>query len=500
MQLRKLALPFIGWMLVSSLAQAQGAVPEEQFSANRFFPATGADNYLMVDGALTVGNLAPTARITLDYAHRPFVLYTARCTSAAATDCEVEESQINVVDYMFTTNMSGSITFMDRFQVGLLLPLVQSAGDSFAARTGPRLRALGIPYVFIPGGHAFGLGDLRLTGKAHLLGKGVEGFQLGAVAYMTFPLGSATTDNRYIGHDGFTGGGHLAAEYRVGSVFRAALNLGGVYRPEKTSLSTTVGSEMTYGVAGELRATELVGVIAELNGATRFSSELDENPLELLLAGTLDVGDFKFTLGPGIGLISGVGIPNFRVVGGAGWAPHGLDADGDGIEDAADQCPTEPEDKDNSADDDGCPEADNDGDGFDDTADRCPDEAEDKDGVEDTDGCPDRDNDGDGIQDGYDSCPMEAEDKDGDRDDDGCPDDDKDRDGVPDSADKCVDEPEDTDGFGDEDGCPETDFDGDTIPDDTDQCPDEIEDADGFEDEDGCAEEGGPPPAAKAKR
>lgn len=486
MPLRRFVLSFIGWMLVAAQAGAQ-AVPEEQFSANRFFPATGANNYLMVDGALTAGHIAPAALITLDYAHRPFALFTARCTSLAGDECEVEESQVNIVDYLFTTNLAASMAFFDRFQVGLLVPLVQSAGETFAARTGPRLQEMGIPYVFIPGGHAFGMGDMRLSGKAHLYGEGSEGFHLAVAAYMTFPLGGATTDQRYIGHDGFTGGGHAVAEYRFG-ILRTAVNIGGVYRPERTSLSTTVGSEMTYGVAAEFRATELVGVLGELNGSTRFSSQLDENPLELLIAGTLDVGDFKFTFGPGIGLISGVGIPNFRIVGGASWAPQGVDSDGDGVDDENDKCPTEPEDRDGFADDDGCPDLDNDGDGFEDSQDRCPDEPEDKDGVDDGDGCPDKDNDGDGIPDGYDSCPNEPEDKDGDRDDDGCPDDDRDRDGVPDDQDQCPDEPEDTDGFGDEDGCPETDFDGDGIPDDQDQCPDEPEDFDGIEDEDGCPE------------
>lgn len=86
------------------------------------------------------------------------------------------------------------------------------------------------------------------------------------------------------------------------------------------------------------------------------------------------------------------------------------DADADGILDAQDRCPDEPEDRDQFADDDGCVDRDNDGDGildaheFDTINNRwtncdyrpergldvdCRDRPEDLDGDEDHDGCPD---------------------------------------------------------------------------------------------------------------
>ncbi|MCA9547268.1 MAG: thrombospondin type 3 repeat-containing protein, partial [Myxococcales bacterium] len=91
-------------------------------------------------------------------------------------------------------------------------------------------------------------------------------------------------------------------------------------------------------------------------------------------------------------------------------------------------------------------------DGIENDADRCPTQAEDKDEFEDTDGCPDLDNDKDGVPDDKDKCPNVAEDKDGTEDEDGCPDVDKDQDGIDDDKDKCVEEAEDKDGFEDEDG------------------------------------------------
>jgi outer membrane protein OmpA-like peptidoglycan-associated protein len=131
------------------------------------------------------------------------------------------------------------------------------------------------------------------------------------------------------------------------------------------------------------------------------------------------------------------------------------DSDGDGIIDADDRCPEEPEDYDGFQDSDGCPDYDNDGDGIPDVKDKCPDEAEDFDGYQDDDGCPDLDNDGDGIPDIKDKCPDQAEDFDGFQDDDGCPDLDNDGDGIPDKLDKCPDQAETFNGFQDDDGCPD---------------------------------------------
>ena len=70
--------------------------------------------------------------------------------------------------------------------------------------------------------------------------------------------------------------------------------------------------------------------------------------------------------------------------------PKDDDPDHDGIRGAADQCPTDPEDKDAYQDDDGCPEPDNDGDGILDVKDKCPDKPETINGVDDWDGCPDK--------------------------------------------------------------------------------------------------------------
>jgi outer membrane protein OmpA-like peptidoglycan-associated protein len=104
-----------------------------------------------------------------------------------------------------------------------------------------------------------------------------------------------------------------------------------------------------------------------------------------------------------------------------------------------------------------CVPKDRDNDGLVDASDACPDQPEDLDSFQDLDGCPDDDNDADGIPDAADACRDVPEDKDGDRDEDGCPEEpeDRDHDGVADAVDKCPDEPESQNEYLDDDGCPD---------------------------------------------
>src|SRR5262249_44346906 len=150
-------------------------------------------------------------------------------------------------------------------------------------------------------------------------------------------------------------------------------------------------------------------VMVEAFGTTRFSSKAGENTMEGL--GGIQIlplaSPLQFTLGGGTGIIQGVGVPKVRAMLGVLYVAEGKDVDGDGIEGAADQCPTAAEDKDGFEDTDGCPDADNDLDNIPDKQDKCPDQAEDMDGFEDTDGCPEVDNDKDGIPDTGDRCPNE---------------------------------------------------------------------------------------------
>jgi outer membrane protein OmpA-like peptidoglycan-associated protein len=79
------------------------------------------------------------------------------------------------------------------------------------------------------------------------------------------------------------------------------------------------------------------------------------------------------------------------------------DTDGDGVPEAIDRCPLDPEDRDGFQDEDGCPDPDDDGDGVVDAMDGCPHNP----GPLENRGCPILDRDGDGIPDDQDRCPDE---------------------------------------------------------------------------------------------
>jgi outer membrane protein OmpA-like peptidoglycan-associated protein len=266
-------------------------------------------------------------------------------------------------------------------------------------------------------------------------------------------------------------------------------------------------------LAFEYHPVQWFGMFTEFSGETRISSvsrgfKIGDDPLRLSPGISLTPpGGFHFTIGADINLSSDTALlryqldngtisgyqfntrmePRWRFCGTIGWAGYVIpqDADQDGIRDAEDRCPNDPEDIDGYEDIDGCPDNDNDRDGVTDLKDKCPNAAEDLDGFEDNDGCPDYDNDKDLVADSIDQCPQVAEDIDGFEDRDGCPDFDNDADGIPDSVDHCPAMPEDKDGFQDNDGCPDTDNDLDDVPDSIDRCPD----VQGEADNQGCPKE-----------
>ena len=223
-----------------------------------------------------------------------------------------------------------------------------------------------------------------------------------------------------------------------------------------------VGSEVVVQIAGGRRwlAERLGGRLAlQIKGAAAADATVDQTLAEVLAQADwrLARGAWRVFGAVGGAMTSGYGAPQLRVMAGLRFDPGLLanDADGDGLDDRDDRCPTEAEDKDGFQDADGCPDLDNDADGVPDSVDRCPLVPEDRDGRDDEDGCPDLDDDGDGIPDAQDKCPTKAEDWDGYDDTDGCPDPDNDGDGIPDEDDLCPNAAEDKHGPDRMDGCPD---------------------------------------------
>ena len=457
-------------------AQTGGGTPapphlDRSFDVQLFHPAVGSQSFITLDSAEVLEHRMWYFGMVASYARQPLT-YTLQGFGDSPSS-----TTLAPVQNLGMTELVAAMGIRNRFEIGAALPLALTWGgdgfDSYGRGTGAR-------------GVAAAFGDLRVEGKAELVGFGRDrAFLLSLSAGGTLPTGD---DAAFLGEKSLTARARALLEYQRGERLRAVVMAGGLLREKSQFLGTPEGMALLYGAGIEVRPNPQMGVFGEAIG--RYASKYsDTNPAEFDAAMRFYLpGMFNLLMGAGFGLNQGVGSPVVRAFLGMGWAPDYRDRDHDGIIDRLDKCPDEPEDWDGFQDEDGCPDPDNDGDGIPDVRDKCPNEPEDFDTFQDEDGCPDPDNDGDGIPDLYDACPNEKEDGLGSRPSDGCPSthEDRDGDGIPDAVDKCPDEPEDKDGFEDEDGCPDYDNDGDGIPDVYDLCPNEPEDLDGFEDDDGC--------------
>jgi OmpA-OmpF porin, OOP family len=456
--------------LASPMRAAWAQSNDASFDVQLLQPGIGPRPFLTIDGAEVVGHRQFALSLMTSYQNRPFSLKEA-----------MTGRKIDIVRNQVTTELVGAFGFLDRFQIGLGVPI-------HAYVNGDAVTPAGMPTGGdLSGG---GLGDLRVEGKILAVGPGLgQGFSLSVAPGLTLPTGN---DGKYQGDKTLTGRLRAIAEFRAETV-RAAAMVGGLFRDESRVFGAVVGPQLLYGVGGEVKVHRDVGLIAEIFGRSGLSDfgELyeDANPAEADLGMRVALPRaVSLTLGGGLGFNRGIGSPRFRGFLLATWAPDLRDADGDGVSDSADRCAGQAEDLDGYRDGDGCPDPDNDLDNVPDAQDRCPTDPEDIDQHQDEDGCPEADNDGDGTPDLHDPCPNAAEDGRGKRPKDGCPSsaEDGDGDGVADGKDQCAEEPEDRDGFQDGDGCPDPDNDEDNIPDQFDGCPDGAEDIDDFEDSDGC--------------
>jgi hypothetical protein len=508
-------------LVASGTAAAQEAPPfDAAVDVQLMNYSIGPKQFFTVDSA----DLAEKKQLALDafftFATKPFSVYTTDGNGNDPMIINPDTPRSEVVKSVAAAQLTAAYGITDKLQVGAALPIIFSlSGDGLDANSG-RGAMNGLSVT--------GLGDIRAEGKYQVWAARNHAARFAAIAGVSLPTSFGSDDSQFIGDNlpTFHGGGTFT--YTMGKLSLGA-NAGVILRKPRTIYSSTIGQQLTFGVAAAVAATDKFSVIGELfgRGGLESSFALDESPMEAVGGLRLITGkSLAVTVGGGAGLDRAIGAPQARFFLSLGYAPDVRDSDGDGVQNAKDKCPLIPEDFDGHDDDDGCPDDDNDGDRRPDSEDKCVNQAEDIDGFDDDDGCPELDNDGDKIEDlkdkcpndaedgkdpyptdgcpgskrdsdadnipdSVDSCPMEEEDEDGFEDGDGCPEADNDADGVPDASDKCPVCPEDKDGFQDEDGCPELDNDKDGVPDAQDACPAAAETINGIKDNDGCPDTGG---------
>ncbi|MEZ4407183.1 MAG: hypothetical protein R3A52_11975 [Polyangiales bacterium] len=493
------------------LAAAQTVGVDTSIDAQTLWPAGGPTEHLALRGTTVSPSGGVGFSLFAHFMRQPLVL-TPNATGVRTP----------VVDYAATTDFLFSVGILDRFQVSLGIPVV-------VAQSGQGALPVNAPGATQLGDTA--LRDLRFelswaivqrARRADASGIGLR-LDLGGAA----PIG----DDRGFNSSGtFTFAPMLAFDWRNKYV-TATANVGARIRGTSAIGDLAVGSVGVVGVGLAVRpapsarfglSVDYVNILPLVSREGMTTTTTQELFLGARYA-TDQARDIEVFAGGAVPLTDAPLTPSYRVIAGVSYAPRGHDTDGDRVVDADDRCPTQPEDRDEFQDDDGCPDPDNDGDGVLDVNDRCRDEAEDADNHDDADGCPDPDNDGDGVEDVDDQCPDQPAGDHADPEREGCPIPDTDADGVLDPDDRCVDVAQgphpdparagcpmpdrDNDGVGDADdrcpaeaagehpdrwrrGCPDDDLDRDGVRGADDRCPEQPETINGVTDDDGCPDTG----------
>jgi hypothetical protein len=482
-------------MAVPGAALAQTSPPfDPAIDVQTFEYAIGPKTFFTVAD----GDVAARDQLTVDalatFLTKPFQIYNVDRTNPNM----ITTTRTTVVSSMTAAQLTAAYGLTDKLQLGVNLPIIFALeGDGLMPDTGARATN---------GLHVTGLGDLVIETKYRLLRRGMV--RASAIGGLSLPSSIGSGGAQFIGDDLPTVRGKLAAQLDTGRL-SLGVNAGVLLRKPRTIYDSTIGQQITWGVAAAARITDRFSLIAEGYGRAGLPSfSLDASPFEVEAGLRIyATGAVAVVIGGGAGLSNGIGSPEARFFLSLGYAPDVRDSDGDGIPNGRDRCPLVPEDKDGFEDDDGCPDLDNDGDHRPDATDKCPNQAEDIDGFEDDDGCPDLDNDKDGIPDLLDKCPNEPEDGKPPYPRDGCPAA-KAEAVLPEAAAHATPvappgaiappvaaaqtAPATTQAAPDPAAvCPELDRDHDGIPDAQDQCPDDPETVNGVADDDGCPDSGG---------
>ncbi|HEX5748338.1 MAG TPA: OmpA family protein [Archangium sp.] len=298
-----MGLVALGTLSAPEAARAQLLDPatlSQSIDVQRYKPGPGATDLLGVYGARVDKHLGWHLGASLNYANNPLNFLDKR----------QDDFVYGVVATQVTLDLMGSISFFDRFELGMALPVTYQASEQGAA----------VMPAFAEGVNGAGLGDLRLVPKAHLFSKG--GLHLGVAVPVVVPTA---------GGQGFRGGAGLAVQPQVvgewlsASGVRVVANVGAHLRGEQRLSNLRAGNELSYALGARLPVGERLAVQAQVSGALGLAERnAEELPLELLASVQYRVRDGLLAhVGGGPGLTRGYGTPGFRVFAGIDWTQPG---------------------------------------------------------------------------------------------------------------------------------------------------------------------------------
>jgi len=314
--------------LVAGLAQAQSVTGGDlpNIDAQLFRPSVDASTLLGTDDSHVSDELAGSGRLLLQWAHQPLVYYPDGGES------------VDLVGDLYQLDVLGAVSYK-RLRLGVDLPVIlRSLGDATDPETG--------------------MGDLSLDLKGRLLDRRTHAVGLALGSRVSLPTASTVAP---LGADGIGWSVHGIIDAQLGNAL-VALNLGTVGTPTVELENLTWDDHLYARLGASYALTPSVGLGAELGGHAPYADfgNIDAMPAEAMLGAWLRPGggDWVLRLGGGSGITGGVGAPKVRALLALAYDPpqEGPDRDLDGIADASDRCPDDPEDIDAWEDADGCPE------------------------------------------------------------------------------------------------------------------------------------------------
>lgn len=451
------------------MPRAAAAQQSQGWALNRYDAPFGGDFTLVADTPWYTGDASFLLRATItgDYAYRPLVL-------------RARSNDTVLVEHMLVGHAQIAAAFADRVGLSLTLPvsLLQS-GNAVAG-------------VMVPqAADGVAASDLRVAARVRLVGHAdLDAFSLhlGVSGYIPglSGRGSNTTDEAFRMRVGLTAAGKAGAA-------RWSLSAGTHLRFADLVVAAS-GTSPGVSVAHELFVTgalHLVGAAGrfmlgpEFSLGTPFAQAFQNENVHaevLLSTRVFFTEDWSLGAAVGPGLTQGAGTPALRALLQVGYTPPDRrgrapeaprDRDHDGVLDADDLCPDEPQGATPDPERRGCPQRDRDRDGVTDAQDLCIDVPQGEHPDPARRGCPLPDTDGDGVFDDADLCVTTPAGEHPNPERRGCPDGDRDSDHVLDHTDVCPDEPDGMHPDPDRLGCPAADRDQDTVPDASDACPDQ---------------------------
>jgi OmpA-OmpF porin, OOP family len=369
--------------LTATGARAQSA---SGFAVDRFEPGGAGSEWFSLESLDFRGEWRPAFNLVLDGAWKPLVVYDQSGNAVASLLRDQTVAHL------------GAAMVLNHFRFDVNLPVVLYQQGTEEGRQ------------LILNGQAFqvpaqaAVGDARLGADLRLYGKAGAPFIAALGVQVFIPVGGT---NSYTDDGGWRVWPHLMMAGNA-DWFTWAARFGFHVRPSSGVLAP--GDEVTAGLAAGVRASPHVLIGPELyaSTATAHAFQAVTTPVEVLLGAHFGVGGgWSINVGAGPGLTDGLGSPVVRGLLSVQYVPPietpvvvaprpvvtpppprkpaprptppppppppPPDRDSDGIVDAEDACPTEPGEKSEDPQKNGCPPPkDTDGDGIVNSEDACP--------------------------------------------------------------------------------------------------------------------------------